>query len=99
MKKTNSPTSKPALSLIVGIMMLTLIASNCRNDNTQRDESEITLTVWQTETDKGANQRLAETVKRFEEANQGVKVKLESVAWSSLSSKLAVALTSQTWRI
>ena len=54
----------------------------------------ITLTVWQTETDKGATQRLSETAAAFEQAHPCVKVKLESVAWSSLSAKLAVALQS-----
>jgi ABC-type glycerol-3-phosphate transport system substrate-binding protein len=52
-----------------------------------------TLTVWQTETDKGATQRLAETIALFEKENPCMKVRLESVAWSSLSNKLAVALS------
>lgn len=51
-----------------------------------------TLTVWQTETDKIATQHLAETIALFEQQNPCVKVKLESVAWSSLSGKLQVAL-------
>ena len=52
----------------------------------------VILTIWQTETDKVATQHLAETVALFEQQNPCVKVRLESVAWSALSAKLAVAL-------
>jgi multiple sugar transport system substrate-binding protein len=58
------------------------------------DCTAVTLTVWQTETDKGATERLGETVAKFESDHKCVKVRLESVAWSSLSGKLAVALQS-----
>ncbi len=52
----------------------------------------VILTIWQTETDKVATQHLAETVALFEQQNPCVKVRLELVAWSALSAKLAVAL-------
>ena len=62
--------------------------TNCRN----RSASSVTLRIWQTETDKGAVQKLNDTILEFKKQNPGVDVQLESVGWSSLASKLAVAL-------
>lgn len=93
MKRITCTSTKATVqvAIVAFLVIIILIAVSCRHSGTG-NESEVTLTVWQTETDKGANQRLAEIINRFEEENPGVKVRLESVAWSSLSSKLSVAL-------
>jgi multiple sugar transport system substrate-binding protein len=51
-----------------------------------------TLRVWQTETDKNAVEELNRVKTDFEASHPGVKVELESVAWSSLGNKLSVAI-------
>ncbi|HEX8172493.1 MAG TPA: ABC transporter substrate-binding protein [Thermoanaerobaculia bacterium] len=56
--------------------------------------SKAVLRVWQTETDKDALRILDEVEKKFEATHPGVDVQIESVAWSSLSSKLTAAIAS-----
>jgi multiple sugar transport system substrate-binding protein len=90
--KTSFTLSFFSTLTVIVLVVIVLVTSDCHDNSTGNGKADIILTVWQTETDKGANQRLAETIARFEQENPGVKVKLESVAWSSLSSKLAVAL-------
>jgi multiple sugar transport system substrate-binding protein len=72
--------------LLVPVVITLLQALACGSDE------EKILRVWQTETDKGAVEELEKTAKAFESDHPGVRVELESVAWSSLSDKLSVAI-------
>ena len=76
--------------VVIGVISFGLFKN--RGTSTGVAPCPVTLTVWQTETDKVATQHLADTITLFEQQNPCVKVKLESVAWSSLAGKLQVAL-------
>jgi ABC-type glycerol-3-phosphate transport system substrate-binding protein len=66
---------------------------SCRGKDQKEDRKEATkLRVWQTETDKGAVEELNKTIEEFKREYPQVEVELESVAWSSLSDKLSVAI-------
>lgn len=84
---------------LIFLMVALLLLARCNEsregakDDTTAPKTSI-LRVWQTETDKEALKVLDEVRKEFEATHPGVQVQIESVAWSSLSSKLTAAIAS-----
>jgi len=77
------------LAGVLGIVIACIF--NCCD---KKSPETTTLRIWQTETDGEAIKVLASVKEQFERENPGVAVKLESVAWGSLSPKLASAIQS-----
>lgn len=84
--------SKLALAVTLVFFLFTgSCQKSCRGSN----QSGKVLRVWQTETDAAATAQLQRMIVDFKAENPGLEVELESVAWSSLSSKLTTALQAQ----
>jgi len=91
---------KRSRTCVVWLTILVL-ALSCKPENPQNapttsadTDKSVVLRVWQTETDKDALKVLDRVRSEFEKRHPGVTVQIESVAWSSLSAKLAAALAS-----
>jgi ABC-type glycerol-3-phosphate transport system substrate-binding protein len=79
------------VTLLLSIFVMTSCQKSCQSSRSDK----ITLRVWQTETDSAAIEQLQNTIKKFESENPEVKIELESVAWSALSTKLTTAIQAQ----
>lgn len=66
-----------------------LLVMGCGGD---ANPSVTELRIWQTETDPDAVRVLDSLAKIFESRHPGVSVRIESVAWGSLSPKLTIAM-------
>lgn len=85
-----SKTWMPFLLGLVIVTVLMTLVNSCRKDSKSQP---VTLRIWQTETDPEAKKQLEKIVEDFKKAHKGeVEIDLESVAWSSLSSKLTNAI-------
>lgn len=84
--KTHRAVTRQSIILVMVILMAVIAPM------TGCDRQEKVLRIWQTETDKKAIEELNKTIQEFENVHPGVRVELESVAWSSLSNKLSVAM-------
>jgi ABC-type glycerol-3-phosphate transport system substrate-binding protein len=94
MIKSTKSQRKCAITLMGLVVTCFAVSSGCRRDPDAKQHVPAPLRIWQTETDAQAIKRLNETIAEFRKAYPGVEVQLESVAWSSLSSKLAAAIQS-----
>ena len=92
MKITNNFVQQLVICIsLTALMLFILLTFSCSS----AESNKITLRIWQTETDSAAVEQLQNTIKKFESENPEVKVELESVAWSALSSKLTTAIQAQ----
>ncbi|MCI0559522.1 MAG: extracellular solute-binding protein, partial [Nitrososphaera sp.] len=95
-KNSFSVVNIPSCVFCTALVLLTItnLISGCDSKKPTNSSKTAELRIWQTETDKGAVKRLNETIEEFKKTHPNVDVKLESVAWSSLSTKLSVAVQS-----